>query len=173
MKHSVYTTHVAPWLHRHRLLHIHIHTRKRTSRGYVRRSTRIPGGPKVVLVDARATRSIHHVASCASTPRNVGAPLPRRPCLLSFSFYLSLLSLSSSLFYPPTTPLHRGRRVRPPLREKRRYGGNGLSAGRRLGEGKYLLQQNFSTHSRGRYRKKIYIYPVIREGPQSPTKERR
>lgn len=99
MKHSVCTTHVGPWLHRHRLSHIHIHTRKRTSRT---QPTRIPGGPKVVLVDARATRSIRHVASCTSTPRNVGAPLPRRPCLFSFPLSFSSSLLSANYF--PSTP---------------------------------------------------------------------
>lgn len=52
-------------------------------------------------LDARATRSIHHVASCALTPRNVGAPLPRRPCLSSFSLFLFLCR---SLLYPPDYP---------------------------------------------------------------------
>lgn len=48
-----------------------------------------------VVVDARATRSIRHVASCASTPRNVALPLSP-PFLLSLASQLALpLSLSS------------------------------------------------------------------------------
>lgn len=45
--------------------------------------------------DARATRSIRHVASCASTPRNL-ALYPLSPLTLS---------LSLPLFHEPTNPL--------------------------------------------------------------------
>lgn len=137
MKHSVYTTHVGPWLHRHRLVHtytrtyIHTHTR-----------TRIPGGPKVALVSTRESHSIN-------TPRCLlrlhpqkpsGAPLPRRPCLFSFSF--SLLSSPLSTGYPsapwPTcspTPGKRDDTVETGFRPAEDS------------ERKYSAQQNFSTHA--------------------------
>lgn len=55
-----------------------------------------------VVVDARATRSIRHVASCASTPRNVALPLSP-PFLLSLASQLAL-PLSLSLSPHPLVP---------------------------------------------------------------------
>lgn len=138
MKHSVYTAYASSWLHRHRL--IHMYTRARL---IIRTQTHhtYTGWPESgVGLDARATRSIRHVASCASTPRNAGTPLPHRPCLFSFS-------LSRSLFYPPPIPLYAVADVFAHPREKGRYDGNGLSAGRRLGEEILRSAEFFDAHS--------------------------
>lgn len=84
-------------------------------------------------------------------PETVGAPLPRRPCLFSFSLSLSLLSSLLSTGYPsapwPTcspTPGKRDDTVETGFRPAE-------DSGR-----KYSAQQNFSTHaSRGLCRKNV------------------
>jgi len=74
----------------------------------------------VALVSTR--EPLDQYTTLPPPPETVGTPLPRRLCLFSFS-----LSLFHPLFYPPVTPLHRGRRVRPPpgrgtIRWKRAFG---------------------------------------------------
>jgi len=88
-----------------------------------------------VSLGARATRSIRHVASCASTPRNVGAPLPRCPYLSSLSLSLFLSAVSAPLApicsgHPSTTwptcsptPEERDDTVETGFRAGRRFGG--------------------------------------------------
>lgn len=93
MKHSVYTTHVGSWLHRHRL--VHTYTRTYThAHAYT-------GWPESgVGLDARATRSIRHVASCASTPRNHRCT-PTTPALSLLFLFLSFSPILSSIHRLP------------------------------------------------------------------------
>lgn len=112
---------------------------------------------------ARATRSIRHVASCASTPRNVGAPLPRCPCL-SFLSLSPSFSAVSSRSYLPELPLYTVADVFGHPRGKGRYGGNGLSGRPKTRGRKYSAQQNFSTRSR-----MVLKNPVTREHSEQNT----
>lgn len=111
-----------------------------------------------VGLDARATRSIRHVASCASTPRNRRCtPSTPPPSLLFLSFSSSLLSTGYPSASWPTcspTPGKRDDTVETGFRPAE-------DSGR-----KYSAQQNFSTHaSRGLCNKKIEKknIPVISE----------
>lgn len=125
MKHSVYTTHVGLWLHRHRLVHTH-------TRAYTHAHAHAyTGWPESgVGLDARATRSIRHVTSCASTPRNRRCT-PSTPPLSLLFLFLSFSPILSSIH---RLPLCTVADVFAHPREEGRYGGNGLSAGRRLGK---------------------------------------
>lgn len=143
MKHSVYTTHVGSWLHRHRL--VHTYTRTYThAHAYT-------GWPESgVGLDARATRSIRHVASCASTPRNRRCT-PTTPALSLLFLFLSFSPILSSIHRLPLCtvadvfahPWEEGRTVETGFRPAE-------DSGR-----KYSAQQNFSTHApRGLCKKK-------------------
>jgi len=158
VKHSVYTTHVGPWLHR-RLVHTYMRTYT-----YAHAHAYTGWPESGVGLDARATRSIRHVASCASTPRN-------RWCTPSTSFSSLSLFLSYPLFYPLATPLHRGRRVRPPPGKR----DDTVETGFRPAEDserKYFAQQNFSTHAprelcKNKEKKKRISLELFREMPHS------
>ena len=121
-----------------------------------RRRSRIPGGSKAVVVDARATRSIRYVASCASTPRNAGLPpVASRPPLAR--------QLASFLFLPLPLPFARcAARLHPLKKERRRKRSFSLflssplsSIPERELERKYsAAQQDFSKPGNNKY---IYI----------------
>lgn len=99
-----------------------------------------------VVVDARATRSIRHVASCASTPRNVALPLSP-PFLLSLASQLALsLSLLTPSFLlldvlcsPPT--------LRKRTRKRKCFSLSSLSLQRKYS----AAQQDFSTQGNNKY----------------------
>jgi len=160
VKHSVYTTHVGPRLHKRRIVRVHVRISAcvcACARACTRTQTHTyTGWPESgVSLGARATRSIRHVASCASTPRNVGAPLPRCSYLSSLSlflsFSLSLRCLCSSRSYLLWPPLYNVADVFAHPRGKGRYddgGGNGLSGRPKIRGRKYSAQQNFSTRAR-------------------------
>ena len=129
VKHSVYTTHVGPWLHRHRLVHTYTHAHAHAYTGW---------SESGVGLDARATRSIHHVAS---TPRNrwyTPSTPPLSLLFLSFSLPSSLLSTGyPSAPWPTCSPT-------PGKRD------DTMETGFRPAEDserKYSAQQNFSTHA--------------------------
>lgn len=123
MKHSVYTTHVGPRLHRHRLVHTrtHIHTRAHAPVSRIRTQAHTYTGWLESSVGRRESHSIN-TPRCLHPQERRCTPSTPPPLSLSLSPFLShppsLSLLSFSPLYPPTTPLHRGRRVRPPL-EKR------------------------------------------------------
>lgn len=105
----------------------------------------------VVVVDALEPLDQYTTfASCASTPTNVGAPLPGLLLSLLLSRFLSFFLASihtdcSSTTWPTCSPT--------PPREKGRYDGNGLSGGQRLEEGNIPLSRIFRTHSQTMWKK--------------------
>lgn len=118
---------------------------------------------------ARKWRWSRRAGHSINTPRCLLRLHPQKPSVHPYhagpvsSLSLSLF-LSHSLFYPPATPLHRGRRVRSPL-GRGTYGGNGLSAGRRLGKEILRSAEFFDTRSSWtmQKKKKIKKDPIIRE----------